>query len=251
VKRTPLSSLDSHLLEYKRSGRRPFRKKNQLGDVTVVTVQTCSVPQWLLSPRWCTFPSSTVTLFSSHSTQVVRIDATKMKGPASSFAIFILILRHSPVSGFSIFSSAKKTHRLPTLGRREPNDRLPSDSPTALLCQLLGMNCAEPTDFSFSFQGFCKRGGETDIHADGWGLTFYQNKGLRQFHDDQPASQSPLAKFVVNYPIRTLNMISHIRYATHGEGMCNIIDLVCHDFAKQAMFSAFVVAPGTSSAPTV
>ena len=78
------------------------------------------------------------------------------------------------------------------------------------------MNCARPTDFSFSFQGFCRRGGETDIHADGWGLVFYQNRGLRQFHDDQPASESPLAKFLVTYPIRTLNMMSHIRYATHG-----------------------------------
>lgn len=86
-----------------------------------------------------------------------------------------------------------------------------------LWCQLLGMNCKQPTDFSFSFQGFCRRGGETDIHADGWGLAFYQNKGLRQFHDDQPASQSPLADFLVSYPIQTLNMISHIRYATHGE----------------------------------
>lgn len=115
----------------------------------------------------------------------------------------MLFLFYAQAGGFSVFP--EKTPTKTYL------------SPTSLLCQLLGMSCAEPTDFSFSFQGFCKRGGETDIHSDGWGLAFYQNKGLRQFHDDQPASESPLADFVVNYPIRTRNMISHIRYATHGE----------------------------------
>ena len=101
------------------------------------------------------------------------------------------------------------------------NDRPPNSlstptttTTTQLCCELLGMNCAQPTDFSFSFQGFCKRGGETDIHADGWGICFEQNHGLRQFHDDQPASQSQLANFLVTYPIRTKNMMAHIRYGT-------------------------------------
>ena len=34
------------------------------------------------------------------------------------------------------------------------------------MCQLLGMNCAEPTDVTFSFTGFAARGGVTDHHAD-------------------------------------------------------------------------------------
>ena len=88
---------------------------------------------------------------------------------------------------------------------------------TALACQLLGMNCATPTDFTFSLQGFCKRGGETDIHADGWGLAFYQDNGLRQFHDVEPAATSPMAKFLSEHPVRTLNMMGHIRYATVGQ----------------------------------
>lgn len=80
-------------------------------------------------------------------------------------------------------------------------------SSTALNCQLLGMNCATPTDFTFSFQGFCRRGGDTDIHSDGWGLAFYQGDGLRQFHDVEAASTSQLAEFLGNFPIRTLNMM--------------------------------------------
>lgn len=73
-----------------------------------------------------------------------------------------------------------------------------------------------PTDFVFSFLGFAKRGGETDIHGDGWGLAFYQGRGLRAFHDVEAACDSPIASFLTEYPIRTLNMMAHIRYATRG-----------------------------------
>lgn len=88
---------------------------------------------------------------------------------------------------------------------------------TALFCQLLGMNCAAPTDFTFSFTGFSLRGGGTDIHSDGWGLAFYEGRGLRCFHDPKPAHDSRLAKFVSDHSLRTLNMIAHIRYATAGK----------------------------------
>jgi hypothetical protein len=40
---------------------------------------------------------------------------------------------------------------------------------TQLECQLLGMNCATPTEFALTWPGFCQRGGDTDIHRDGWG----------------------------------------------------------------------------------
>lgn len=81
------------------------------------------------------------------------------------------------------------------------------------MCQLLGMNCAQPTDFSFSFRGFCERGA---IHSHGFGLAIYEGKGVRSFLDTLPAPTSPVAKFVQQYPICTHNMIAHIRYATTG-----------------------------------
>mmetsp|Transcript_25437 Transcript_25437/g.61140 ORF Transcript_25437/g.61140 Transcript_25437/m.61140 type:complete len:361 (-) Transcript_25437:113-1195(-) len=85
------------------------------------------------------------------------------------------------------------------------------------MCQLMGMNCAALTDFSFSFRGFVRRGGATDVHSHGWGLCFYDGRGLRAFHDPNPASESPLAGFLQEHPVKTLNMVSHIRYATRGE----------------------------------
>lgn len=84
------------------------------------------------------------------------------------------------------------------------------------MCQLLGMNCATPTDFNFSFRGFKCRGGKTDIHAHGWGLAIYEGRGVRTFHDTLPCANSPIANMVASYPIKTLNMMSHIRYATQG-----------------------------------
>jgi predicted glutamine amidotransferase len=71
------------------------------------------------------------------------------------------------------------------------------------MCQLLGMNCAAPTDFSFSLKGFVERGGGTDIHSHGWGMALYEGRGLRSFHDTLPACKSPIAEMVQKYPMRT------------------------------------------------
>ena len=64
--------------------------------------------------------------------------------------------------------------------------------------------------------GFARRGGDTDKHEHGWGLAIYEGRGLRTFHDPQPAAQSRLAEFVAHYPVQTYSMMAHIRYATQG-----------------------------------
>ncbi len=84
------------------------------------------------------------------------------------------------------------------------------------MCQLLAMNCNTPTDVTFSFAGFAQRGGRTDHHSDGWGIAFFEGKGVRLFLDPQPSAQSPVAELVRNYPIHSLNVIAHIRKATQG-----------------------------------
>ena len=84
------------------------------------------------------------------------------------------------------------------------------------MCELLGMNCNVPTDICFSFTGFQARGGATDVHRDGWGIAFFEGRGVRVFLDPQPSWESPVAELVRNYPIRSTNVIAHIRKATHG-----------------------------------
>jgi predicted glutamine amidotransferase len=100
------------------------------------------------------------------------------------------------------------------------------------MCQLLGLNCNSPTHVGFSFSGFAQRGGRTDEHKDGWGIAFFeggQDKGLRQFVDVQPACESPMADFVRSYPIKSRNVISHIRKATRGAVALEN----CHPFVRE------------------
>ncbi len=85
------------------------------------------------------------------------------------------------------------------------------------MCQLLGMNCNVPTDIVFSFEGFHRRGGLTDQHADGWGIAFFEEDGWRVFLDPEPSATSQVARFVREYPIKSRNVIAHIRKATQGK----------------------------------
>ncbi|MCS6765631.1 MAG: class II glutamine amidotransferase [Candidatus Protistobacter heckmanni] len=84
------------------------------------------------------------------------------------------------------------------------------------MCQLLGMNCVTPTDITFSFTGFAARGGKTAQHADGFGVAFFEDKACRLFIDDASSATSPIAELVKRYPIKSKNVISHIRKATQG-----------------------------------
>ena len=51
------------------------------------------------------------------------------------------------------------------------------------MCELLAMSANTPTDLCFSFTGLTRRGGVTGPHKDGWGVAFYEGKGVRAFHD--------------------------------------------------------------------
>lgn len=97
------------------------------------------------------------------------------------------------------------------------------------MCQLLGMNCNTPTDVTFSFSGFAQRGGRTDQHTDGWGIAFFEGVGLRHFVDHQRASDSPVAELIRRYPIKSRNVIAHIRKATQGAVALEN----CHPFVRE------------------
>ncbi|WP_314185834.1 class II glutamine amidotransferase [Aggregatibacter kilianii] len=85
------------------------------------------------------------------------------------------------------------------------------------MCQLLGMNCNVPTDIVFSFEGFRHRAGLTNTHSDGFGIAFFEGKGIRVFRDNKPGYISPIADCVKQYNIKSLNVIAHIRKATQGD----------------------------------
>ncbi|MGK3114666.1 class II glutamine amidotransferase [Candidatus Pantoea formicae] len=85
------------------------------------------------------------------------------------------------------------------------------------MCELLGMSANVPTDICFSFTGLVQRGGGTGPHKDGWGITFYEGKGCHTFKDPQPSYNSPIARLVQEYPIKSHSVVAHIRQANRGE----------------------------------
>lgn len=97
------------------------------------------------------------------------------------------------------------------------------------MCQLLGMNCNVPTDIIFSFTVFALRGGHTDTHNDGWGIAFFEGAGVRHFVDHQAAIASPVAELIKRYPIKSKNVIAHIRKATQGPVALEN----CHPFVRE------------------
>ena len=84
------------------------------------------------------------------------------------------------------------------------------------MCELLGMSANVPTDICFSFRGLMRRGGGTGPHKDGWGIVFYEAKGIREFRDPEPGVESEIARLIENYPIKSCCVISHIRQANVG-----------------------------------
>jgi glutamine amidotransferase len=94
------------------------------------------------------------------------------------------------------------------------------------MCQLLGMNANTPTDVMFSFTGLSTRAAE---HKDGFGIAFFEDRGLRHFIDPVSALCSPVAEMVKHYPIRSEVVIAHIRKATMGE----VALQNCHPFVRE------------------
>jgi glutamine amidotransferase len=84
------------------------------------------------------------------------------------------------------------------------------------MCELLGMSANVPTDIRFSFAGLARRGGDTGPHGDGWGITFYEGRGCRSFHDPEPSAKSDIARLLRAYPIASRVVIAHVRRANRG-----------------------------------
>jgi glutamine amidotransferase len=84
------------------------------------------------------------------------------------------------------------------------------------------MNSRLPASLTLSFTGFSQRGGATDEHSDGWGIAFFESdsalpgKGVRHFIDKHSAVTSPIAQMLKDYPIKSHNVVAHVRKATIG-----------------------------------
>ena len=91
------------------------------------------------------------------------------------------------------------------------------------------MNCNVPTDIVFSFTGFATRSCGEDSHKDGWGIAFFEGAAVRHFVDHEAAIVSPIADLIRRWPIKSKNVIAHIRKATQGQVALEN----CHPFVRE------------------
>jgi len=106
------------------------------------------------------------------------------------------------------------------------------------MCQLLALNSNYPAAITFSFEGFVARGGLTDHHRDGWGIAFFEDTGCRLFVDYLASIDSPVAQLIKRFPIKSTNIIAHIRKATQGSvSLPN-----CHPFMREMWGKYWVFA---------
>ena len=97
------------------------------------------------------------------------------------------------------------------------------------------MNSRLPASLTLSFTGFSQRGGCTDHHSDGWGIAFFESDGdspgkaARHFVDKDSAATSPIAQMLRTYPIKSHNVVAHVRKATVGAVRLEN----CHPFVRE------------------
>ncbi len=106
------------------------------------------------------------------------------------------------------------------------------------MCELLGMSANVPTDVRFSFAGLARRGGATGPHRDGWGISFYEGRGARSFHDPRPSADSEIARLLRDYEVKSKIVVAHVRRANRGRvGLENT-----HPFTRELWGRAWTFA---------
>jgi predicted glutamine amidotransferase len=106
------------------------------------------------------------------------------------------------------------------------------------MCELLGMSANVPTDVRFSFAGLARRGGATGPHRDGWGISFYEGRGARSFHDPHPSADSEIARLLRDYEVKSKIVVAHVRRANRGRvGLENT-----HPFTRELWGRAWTFA---------
>ena len=121
------------------------------------------------------------------------------------------------------------------------------------MCQLLGMNANTPTDVMFSFTGLATRAAE---HKDGFGIAFFEDRGLRHFIDRESALHSPVAEMVKRYPIKR-DVVNARRedwqrdpYVSGAVNLYSGEDILIFDHGRSLTFSRSECSATNSTIPT-
>jgi glutamine amidotransferase len=82
------------------------------------------------------------------------------------------------------------------------------------MCELLALHFNQNINPRFSLKGFQQR---ARVHSHGWGLAWFPDGEAQIIKEPHNAMRSSLFKAVYDGPwVKSKNVISHLRYATHG-----------------------------------
>jgi glutamine amidotransferase len=84
------------------------------------------------------------------------------------------------------------------------------------MCELFALSASGPIDIKLSLGELARHGGETGIHAHGWGVAFLDGHDVRLVRDPSAAAFSPWVQCLQNHPVRSDTALAHIRRATRG-----------------------------------
>jgi glutamine amidotransferase len=84
------------------------------------------------------------------------------------------------------------------------------------MCELFALSASAPVDTTLSLGELARHGGETGIHAHGWGVAFLDGSDVRLVRDPSAAAFSPWVQCLQAHPIRSDTVLAHIRHATQG-----------------------------------
>ena len=84
------------------------------------------------------------------------------------------------------------------------------------MCELFAMSASRPAVVEYTLDRFAREGGERHRNRDGWGIMFAEDRDAHVFREARPASDSALARMVVDRELPCRHLIAHVRRASRG-----------------------------------
>jgi glutamine amidotransferase len=84
------------------------------------------------------------------------------------------------------------------------------------MCELFGVSSSEPVKVRYSLHAFAEHGGLIHPNKSGWGIAYHEGRDALLIKEPEPASDSPVVRFIESRPAASTCVIAHVRYATAG-----------------------------------
>ena len=85
------------------------------------------------------------------------------------------------------------------------------------MCELFAMSASAPARVKYDLDRFAAEGGERHQNRDGWGIVISDGRDAHYFRESEPASQSPLDRFVRTHSTPHTLVLAHVRRASQGD----------------------------------